>query len=74
MEDIMRLAMSEAMLSQVWQRHRHDLSSLPQHARKIERRRQTKWAAFVPEKFTIRSPTCEKPAAKRGANGEDETR
>ena len=71
MEDIMRLAMSEAMLFKYGSGTGTDLSSLRSHAGKTERRRQAERAAFVPEGL--------RPGRERGeerrqnpARGEDE--
>ena len=67
MEDIMRLAMSEAMLFKYGSGTGTDLSVVAQHAREIKRRRETERASFVPE--GLRSG-CERGEERR----QDETR
>ena len=71
MEDIMRLATSEAMLFKYGSGTGTDLSSLRIDARKIERRRQTERAAFVPESLRPGRERGEK-RRQNAARGQDE--
>ncbi len=71
MEDIMRLAMSEAMLFKYGSGTGSDLSSLREHAGKTERRRQAERAAFVPEGLRSGRERGEE-RRQDAARGEDE--
>ena len=57
MEDIMRLATSEAMLFKYGSGTGTDLSTLRSHPRKALRRRQAVRSALLPARSTTRSPT-----------------